>query len=383
MYTHIDTGGAQVHGKLFKQLGVYHKNIATAQDHEGWFHIDSRGHPLYSQRYASLEVFYNDAAYAITTTGDTVLISPPGAVELTIRPASLGDIISSLSGKMVGFWQTAIIRLAVRLGIPDILPATIETMRQQTQLPINSLQRVIRALWENRLIEPIDGNLWDVTPQGAYLRRKHPYSMAHAAEMWMAADIQSDWYHLEERLLTPPRQHNAAFKETETDPNKRLAYEQAVLNYARIDFAAIATSIDWAQHQHIVALGSSGKVILPLIHQSFPELTTTWAADHNAVPNNAEAIIMGRYLHYLPHNEAVSILTQLRESTSRPLYLYIVEMILQEDSPFGGTLDLHMLAETGGEERTQQAWHRVIKQAGFSLQEFIPLSPLLSILVVK
>lgn len=62
LYKHIDCNDKDLNGKLFKDLGVFHKNFATARDEYGWFHIDKKGKELYTQRYLIIEPFYNGFA---------------------------------------------------------------------------------------------------------------------------------------------------------------------------------------------------------------------------------------------------------------------------------------------------------------------------------
>lgn len=67
-YRHIDREGKLINKKSFDALGVFHKKFATAKDKNGWFHIDKEGCPLYSERYATVEPFYN--GYALVTMFD-------------------------------------------------------------------------------------------------------------------------------------------------------------------------------------------------------------------------------------------------------------------------------------------------------------------------
>jgi len=66
MFIHINHDGMEINQKRFMDLGVFHKNYATAKDKTGWFHIDKMGNALYQQRYLSIEPFYN--GYALCTT---------------------------------------------------------------------------------------------------------------------------------------------------------------------------------------------------------------------------------------------------------------------------------------------------------------------------
>jgi hypothetical protein len=77
---HVDAAGYPLHARRFIDLDVFHKGYARARDALGWFHIARDGRHAYSERFASVEPFYNGTAYAETLSGDRVLITTDGAV---------------------------------------------------------------------------------------------------------------------------------------------------------------------------------------------------------------------------------------------------------------------------------------------------------------
>lgn len=83
-FTHIDEQGKPVHNKIFNDLGVYHKNYATACDHEGWFHINKLGMAIYQQRYLAIEPFYNGFALVTTTKKQKRIINEDGKEILSV-----------------------------------------------------------------------------------------------------------------------------------------------------------------------------------------------------------------------------------------------------------------------------------------------------------
>ncbi len=71
-YKHIDTKGNYLNNIEFLDLGVYHKNFATAKDNQGWHHIDKKGKEIYKERYEAVEPFYN--GFALVTQFDHLKI---------------------------------------------------------------------------------------------------------------------------------------------------------------------------------------------------------------------------------------------------------------------------------------------------------------------
>jgi hypothetical protein len=78
LYRHIDTKGSFLNNKAFLDLGVFHKNFATALDKYGWHHIDISGNEIYQQRYLAVEPFYNGFALVTQLDGKKIIIDEQG-----------------------------------------------------------------------------------------------------------------------------------------------------------------------------------------------------------------------------------------------------------------------------------------------------------------
>jgi hypothetical protein len=84
LYQHIDREGNPINGKLFLDLGIFHKGFATAKDQKGWFHIDMQGNELYQERYLIIEPFYNGFALVTTHENNKIVIDENGLKALTL-----------------------------------------------------------------------------------------------------------------------------------------------------------------------------------------------------------------------------------------------------------------------------------------------------------
>ena len=80
----IDSKGNFINNKSFYDLGIFHKNFATAKDEKGWFHINKKGEGLYSQRYLIVEPFYNGFALVTTFYNKKEIINEDGETILTV-----------------------------------------------------------------------------------------------------------------------------------------------------------------------------------------------------------------------------------------------------------------------------------------------------------
>lgn len=77
-YKHIDTKGYFINDKSFLDLGVFHKNFATARDKVGWHHIDKSGNEIYKERFLAVEPFYNGFALVTQFDNQKIIIDESG-----------------------------------------------------------------------------------------------------------------------------------------------------------------------------------------------------------------------------------------------------------------------------------------------------------------
>jgi hypothetical protein len=83
-YKHIDTKGNFINNREFFDLGIFHKNFATAKDKSGWYHIDKQGKEIYKERYLAIEPFYNGFALVTQLDNQKIIINESGNKILTV-----------------------------------------------------------------------------------------------------------------------------------------------------------------------------------------------------------------------------------------------------------------------------------------------------------
>lgn len=397
--THIDTQGNYVHGQWFDQLDVFHKGFARAQDDQGWYHIDTLARSCYQQRYQAIEPFYNGVAYAETKQGAQLLINEQGhLVQNIFQPQP--DHIAAISGDLVGFWKTYTIYTAVHWGIFDQLPISkTGTNSQGVPIPVENLQRLLRALWELGLVAP-KGNEWHITDQGRLLVATS--FLADAARMWV--DVSEAWKALPHILPQKQDSYRPSFKQTEKDEAKLASYFSAIDGYAAKDLREFAHSLCFEGAQNILGIGRSSLSILSTLASSQPQHTYA-LADHaaaiqhgkqladepiqrithhpfEALPFSFDQCFLARFLHYFPDRDAMTILEHVRDAMQPGGCIYLLEAVLAIDKPIGYLLDINMMVETSGKERTLTEWRQLCRQANLNLREVVPLSPILSVLTI-
>lgn len=74
-FKHLDESGEYLYALDFFEIGLFHKGLATVRDAQGWMHIDLRGEPQYDARFAAIEPFYNNCAFATDLSGNKVVLT--------------------------------------------------------------------------------------------------------------------------------------------------------------------------------------------------------------------------------------------------------------------------------------------------------------------
>ena len=88
----------------------------------------------------------------------------------------------------------------------------------------------------------------------------------------------------------------------------------------------------------------------------------------------ADAYVLMEIIHDWPDEKAARILAAVRKAAPAHARLVIVEALVSEapGPHFSKTLDIIMLAVTGGRERTPSEYDALLKAAGFHLERIVP-----------
>lgn len=398
--THIGLDGTLVHGTWFVDLDVFHKGFARARDEDGWMHVDIRGRPAYARRFHAVEPFYNGQARVERLDGALEVIDENGATLVQLRAARLSEF-ASLSGDMVGFWRTQTIGAGVELGVIEALPATESEVEERCRLRSNGARRLLRALGELGLTAR-QGDQWTLTGRGDLLRADHPLTLADAA-LEYAGPFSAMWRGLPAALQrsstwSPPD----VFGEVACDDARRVGHHRMLRSYARHDYAEVCFALDLRGDERVVDAGGGLGVLAQLILDAHPSAAVTvlerpevvamaqaspsgvrWQSGSLFEPWEIEAdvVLLSRVLHDWDDTEAIQILTHARAVLSRGGRVYIVEMLVSDESVAGALCDLHLLMATGGRERSAEHFERLLAAAGFALGAVRRLSALPSVIV--
>ena len=384
--THIDPLGAQIHGAQFLDLDVFHKGCARARDEDGWMHVDASGRPLYRRRFAAVEPFYNGQARVERLDGCLEVIDEAGSTVMELRPALKSEFVA-LSDDLTGFWRTQAICAAVELGVFEALPASTAGLARACGLEPDRAQRLLRALAELRLAADGDG-VWRATGRGVFLAAAHPWTLADAAveygrffpRMWetLPRALRAD------NTWRPPD----IFGQVAANPGRVSSFHRMLASYALHDYGPVADALNLRGDERVIDAGGGVGALAGLLVAAHPQLRVT-VLDRPEVVERAsralqsdrvsfqagdlfepwdiggDAVILARVLHDWDDTPALRLLHQARRALPSGGRVFVVEMVLPEDGVAGGLCDLHLLAVTGGRERTASEYAALLDRAGF------------------
>lgn len=399
--THIHSDGRLVHGRRFLDLDVFHKGFARARDEDGWTHINLRGRPAYLRRFSAVEPFYNGQARIERFDGGLEIIGEDGTTIVELRSA-LRSEFAELSADLVGFWRTQTVATAVELGVFEQLPAASSHIANKCGLDTQLTARLLNALGEMRLVAQKD-HTWRTTTKGRYLARGDALTLADAA-LEYAGPLSDAWTALPQALRKesgwrPPD----IFGDVAKNADRLLPHHRMLRSYARHDYGLVSAALNLKGTEHVIDAGGGFGTLGEFLLAADPKLSVT-VLDHPQIVSEAasqalngltwkaadlfspwgilgDAVIMARVLHDWDNAKASQILQHARSALKKDGLLFLIEMLLPDTGFSGALCDLHLLAVTGGQERSERSYRKLLEKNGFTLKEVRRIPALPSILV--
>lgn len=314
-----------------------------------------------------------------------------------------------------GHRNTALMYVAAKLGIPDLLaagPQTSESLAQFAGAHPAALRRILRGLvLLDVLSEEADG-AFGLTPLGACLRSDAPGSLRGRAIV-AGESFAPAWGGLLHSALTgePAFDHVfgvSVWEHFVQHPHLNAYFNEGMARTTAGVTAAIVAAYDFTRFPTIADIGGGHGALLTAILQAHPEgrgllfdqphvvtdarphLEAAGVADRckvvggsffEAVPPGADAYILKSILHDWNDERSIAILRTCRRAmagvagtTDRPLLLPVEQIMPVRAAQSRVTIgsDLHMLAMTGGRERTEAEWRSLLAEGGFTLTRVVP-----------
>ena len=324
-------------------------------------------------------------------------LGPPDAQPEALEAES-ANVHVHLAQMVMAIWPARAIYAAAQLAIPDHLAQGalhLDDLSRLTATHAPSLKRLLRALASCGIVS-------EASPE-----RSDSPGYARALVMTIAGDWQ--WNAWANFLYSLRTGQSGLLKSTGHDlfsylaahPDDRVCFNQAMIGIHGAELSAVATAYDFNDFESIVDVGGGTGTLLKEILKTVPhtrgilfdlpetakEARKAVAAEglsdrctisegdfFKAIPESHDCYILAHVLHDWTDDLALKILQNCRRAISRHGRLLIIEAVLPDgDAPHHGKLmDLLMLTVTGGVERTEQEFSRLLSASGFTLRRVVP-----------
>jgi C-methyltransferase len=282
------------------------------------------------------------------------------------------------------------------LGVADHIgdePVSAAELASRCDAHPEALDRVLRLLATMGVFEAVDGGFRH-TPASELLRSDHPMSMRGFPRMMNLPVMAGTFAHLDHAVRTgePAVQkvHPGGFwGYLHERPDEAVIFGQAMAARVAADTAALLDAYDFSRFATIADIGGGRGHLLRAVLDAVPaaggvlfdlpdviaaldfehDRLTPQAGDFFADPlPPADAYVLMEILHDWADAECLSILSAVRRAAAPGATVLVVENILAEGrpDPRGRTLDIIMLAVTGGRERTASDLSALFQHTGFT-----------------
>lgn len=328
---------------------------------------------------------------------------------LAPAPAVMVELIT-------GAWLSQAITVAAELRIADALaekPLGIDELAGTVDADPDALSRLLRALIGRGIFRQRRDGRYDLTPLAQTLRSDTPDSMAAFARFVGSPQSREHWSHCIEAVRTgeavvPKLRGKEGFDYVASEPELSDIFNQAMTNFSELAVAAVTTAYDFTGYRTIVDVaGGHGRLLagilaatpgskgvlfdLPhVVADAEPLLRKHHIADRvgiaegsffDAVPDGGDLYVLKNIIHDWPDDKALEILKTVRTATHEGARMMLVESVIPPHHREFSTkwLDLEMLVDNTGRERTAAEYQNLLQDAGFQLTRVIPTASPLSL----
>jgi hypothetical protein len=314
-------------------------------------------------------------------------------------------------------WVSQSLYVAAKLGIADVLadgPRTPAELAEATGTHARSLHRILRAIASVGVFaEDTDGRFGQ-TPLSEFLRADVPGSLRQAV-IFFGEDFTWRPYG---RILDTVRTGAPVFNELNDvpdmfaymakNPESQEIFDGAMLALSGDSISDITERYDFSAAGKVVDIGGGQGFLVSEILRANPDTTAVLFDQQSVVdgavtgefgdrvelvagsffetvPGGGDTYILKSVLHDWNDDQCADILGRVREAIGdrADARLLIIEAVVPPLNAWGFAkfMDVEMMVNVGGVERTEAEWRHLFARAGFVLDDIVDINPPNSILV--
>lgn len=328
---------------------------------------------------------------------------------LAPAPAVMAELIT-------GAWQAQIITVAADLRIADALtekPLSLDELATRVGANPDALRRLLRALISRGVFRQRRDGRYELTPLARTLRWDAPDSMAALARFVGSPQDREHWSHCTDAVRTgrsviPKLRGMQGFEWAASQPDLSEVFNQAMTNFSELAVDAVTSAYDFTGYRTIVDIaGGHGRLLAgilgaaptatgvlfdlphvvagaePLLrkHQVADRVRIVEGSFFDAVPQGGDLYVLKNIIHDWPDDKAQQILKTVRAAAQTDTTVLLVECVIPlHDRDFlAKWMDLAMLVDNAGRERTADEYQNLMQQTGFDRIRVVPTASPFSI----
>ena len=302
--------------------------------------------------------------------------------------------------------QSQCVRVAAELRIPELLaggPKTSAELADETTTNEQSLRRLLRALTAMQVLVEEPSGRYAVTQFGEELRADR---LGPAALMFNSNLYWQTWQNLSYSVRSGERAFDFVFGMRDWDYYATHADEGARFDAAMAANTgpvtrAVVAAYDFSRYRVIADIGGGDGTFLTEILTRHPtargvlfdrpdviqrtrqrlqrpeleRIQLLSGSFFDVMPTGADLYLMKSIIHDWDDHNARRILDRCRQVCSVGSHLALVERVLPENADPDALemyiMDLNMLVNNGGRERTANEYGELLSAAGFHLQRIV------------
>jgi ubiquinone/menaquinone biosynthesis C-methylase UbiE len=317
---------------------------------------------------------------------------------------------------VTGHWRSRAVYLAAKLGVADVLadgPQPVAVIAEKVSAHPRSLYRLLRALAGLGIFLERGGR-FELTPVAELLRSDTPSSMRSLA-LTIGGAPYAAWgdalYSVQTGKPAFDKVHGASFFEhLARDTEAGRVFDEAMRAQSSLSHAAVVAAYDFSRFERIVDVGGGTGSLLERILRQNPGPNGVVFDQPQVVARGRERLagsdlaarmefvggdflaevpagdlyILAMVIHDWDDETAVKILSSCRRAMMPGAKLVLSELVIPPGNApfFGKLLDLDMLVDFGGCERTADEYRALLDAAGLKLTRILPAYSAQSVLSV-
>jgi len=291
------------------------------------------------------------------------------------------------------------LHVAATFGIADAIgeePADPREVAKHTGVDADALRRILRLLVAHGVFEERGGG-YAHNAASRLLRSDHPESLRPYVRMGSMPAFWEPYTQLGETVQTgrPSRDWRALLDYFDAHRDEAQIFNEAMVAKSRAVLPALVDAYDYTRFDVIADVGGGHGHLLAAVLEHAPRArgilfdlphVVAGAAARSPrleiaagdffvdTPPPADLYLLMDLLHDWRDDDAARILASVRRGAPAHARVLIIETLVPEapGPHFGKTLDIIMLAVTGGRERTRAEHAALLDRSGFLLERVLP-----------